>query len=222
MFVLQNRSSLKCPNIHRKISVLGSLFNEVAGLQTWNFIKRWLKYRCFPVNVVNFLRTAFSIEHHWWLLLLRSKGKNFKWKKKIKTFHLNYTCNYVNIRTDCPFSLTFSSNFLFFDSILCFYFLQTEKYIFLHLLVFSEAGIESCSVKQLFGKIEPKLSIFFYKTGVSFQYSLLNKKVYKYIKSEILCRYSSRVMVVKSILHCNWTTIFLSQLWMAASDHLFN
>ena len=138
------------------------------GLQTWNFVKKWLRYRCFPVNVVNILRTAFSIEHHWWLLLLRSKGKNFKWKKKIKTFHLNYTCNYVNIRTDCPFSLTFSSNFLSFDSILCFYFLQTEKYIFLHLLVFSEAGIENYSVKQLFGKIEPKLLIFFTKLELVF------------------------------------------------------
>ena len=205
--------------------MLGSLFNKVAGLQTWNFIKKGLKYRYFPVNVVNFLRIAFSIEHHWWLLLIRSEEKIFKWKKKLKTFYLNYTCNYVNIRTDRPFSLTFSSNFLSFDAdmfiFLCFYFLQIEKYLFLHLLVFSEAA-KSCSVKQLFGKIEPILFFFFYKTGVSFLYSLLNKKVYKCIKSEILCRYSSRVMVIKSILQCNWTTTFLSQLWMAASDHLFN
>ena len=42
-------------------------------------------------------------------------GKIFKWKKKMKTFHLNSTCNYVNIRTAHSFSLTFSSNFLSFD-----------------------------------------------------------------------------------------------------------
>ena len=132
MFVLQNRTSLKCPNIHRKISVLGSLFNEVAGLQTWNFIKRWLKYRCFPVNVVNFLRTAFSIEHHWWLLLIRSEEKKFKSNKKMKTFHLNYTWIYVNIRTDRPISLTFSSIFLSFDSdlfILCVFISYKLKYV---------------------------------------------------------------------------------------------
>ena len=43
--------------------MLDSLFNEAAGLQTNNFIKMWLQQRCFPVNVANFLRTAFSIEH---------------------------------------------------------------------------------------------------------------------------------------------------------------
>ena len=55
----------------------------------------------------------------------------------------------------------------------------------LHLLVHSEAGIESYSVEQLFGKIQLIVN-FFYKIGVSFQYSLLNKKVYKFIKSKIL------------------------------------
>ena len=87
-------------------------------------------------------------------------------------------------------------------SFLCFHLLETEKYLLLHLLVSSEVGIESCSVKQLFSKIQPKLLIFFYKTRVSFQYSLLNKKVYKHIKSEILCGYPSRVMVKKSVLQC--------------------
>ena len=51
----------------------------------------------------------------------------------------------------------------------------------------------------------------FYKIGVSFQHSLLNKKVDKYIKSEILRRYSSSVMVKKFILQLYRTTTFLSQ-----------
>ena len=126
-----------------------------------------------------------------------------------------------------PFFSYFFFEFSFFWFLrvhfLCFYFVwQTEKYLVLHLLVYSEAGIESCSVKQLFGKIQLKSLIFFYKIGVSFQYSLLNKKVYKFIKNEILDRYFSKAIVKRSILHLNRTTIFLAQLWMAASNHLFN
>ena len=39
--------------------VLVSLFNKVAGLQACNVIKKRLQHRCFPVNMVKFLRTAF-------------------------------------------------------------------------------------------------------------------------------------------------------------------
>ena len=97
--VIQNRSSLKCLNIHRKTPELDSLFNKVRSLQTSNFVKKWLQRRCFPENVVNFLRTYFSIEHPQWLLsrLLereeeesveqRSEETFSKWKKKMKTFH---------------------------------------------------------------------------------------------------------------------------------------
>ena len=125
-------------------------------------------------------------------------------KEENENISFKFYLQLLNIRTAHPFSLTSSSNFLSFDSCMLVFrvFISYKlKNIFLHLLVYSEAGIESSSVKQLFGKIEPKLSKnFFYQTGVSFQYSLLNKKVYKYIKSEILCSYSSRVMVIKSIL----------------------
>ena len=37
---------------------VGVPFNKVAGLQGCNFIKKRLEYRCFPVNIANFLRTA--------------------------------------------------------------------------------------------------------------------------------------------------------------------
>ena len=146
----------------------------------------------------------------------RREEKIFKWKKKMKTFHLTSTCkfwcklkqkckyNYVNIRTAHPLSLKFSTNFLSFDScvfIFCVFISDKLKNIsLLHLLVYS--GIESCSVKQLLGKT---LEL------VSFQYSLLNKKVYKYIKSEILRRYSSSVMVKASILQLYKTAAFLAQ-----------
>ena len=47
--VLQNRYSQKFHYIHRKTSVLESLF-----------IKKKLQHRCFPVNIAKFLRTDFS------------------------------------------------------------------------------------------------------------------------------------------------------------------
>ena len=31
-------------------------------------IKKSLKHRCFPMNIVTFLRTRFFTEHLWWLL----------------------------------------------------------------------------------------------------------------------------------------------------------
>ena len=38
--VLQNRCSYKFPNIHKKISVLETIFNKVTGLKACNFIKK--------------------------------------------------------------------------------------------------------------------------------------------------------------------------------------
>ena len=45
-----------------------SFFNKVAG-QACNFIKKRVWHSCFPVNFVKFLRTLFSIEYVWWLLM---------------------------------------------------------------------------------------------------------------------------------------------------------
>ena len=36
--------------------MLASLFNKVAGLQVWIFIKKRLQHRYFPVNIAKFLR----------------------------------------------------------------------------------------------------------------------------------------------------------------------
>ena len=54
---------LKICNIHKKTPVLEPLFN--------NFIKNRPQHnRCFHVNIAKFLRTAFTIEHLRWLLLI--------------------------------------------------------------------------------------------------------------------------------------------------------
>ena len=45
---------VKVCNIHRKTPVLESLFNEVACLETCNFIKKRFQHRCFPMNIAKF------------------------------------------------------------------------------------------------------------------------------------------------------------------------
>ena len=49
-------------NIHKKAPVLDSPFNKVAGLKACNFIEMRIYRKCFPVNIVKFLRTYFE-EH---------------------------------------------------------------------------------------------------------------------------------------------------------------
>ena len=58
-------------SLFRRIySPLGScLFNKVADLKACNFLKNRLWHARFPANIAKLLRTAFSIENLWWLLL---------------------------------------------------------------------------------------------------------------------------------------------------------
>ena len=44
----------KFRNIHRKTTVLESLFIKVAGIQPCKFIEKRLQRRCFPVHIENF------------------------------------------------------------------------------------------------------------------------------------------------------------------------
>ena len=46
--------------IHKKAPGLESFFNNVASLQTSNFIKKRLQHSCFPMNIAKFLRTPTS------------------------------------------------------------------------------------------------------------------------------------------------------------------
>ena len=57
--ILQNRLSEKFCKFLRKIFVLQSLFNKVAGLKTCNFINKRLQHKCFLVKFAKFLRTPF-------------------------------------------------------------------------------------------------------------------------------------------------------------------
>ena len=109
----------------------------------------------------------------------------------------------------CKFSFLWLLRVHFF----MFSFLTSKKYLLLHLLAYSEAGRH----RELFRKTAGRQDItktvnFFLQNWSCLQCSLLNKKVDKYIKSEILPRYSSRVMVKKFIWQIYGATTFLAVL----------
>ena len=99
----------------------------------------------------------------------KEQGKNFQMKEKNENISFNLylqglvlvkmkmqiqLCKYQNCSPFFSYFFLLCS-FLSFLCVhfLCFDFWQTEKYILLHLLVYSEAGIENWFVKQLFSKI---------------------------------------------------------------------
>ena len=68
--VLQNHCSQKFCKIHWKTSMLESFFNKVAVFKTWNFIKKTIQQRYFPVNFPKFLITPFLQNISGWLFFL--------------------------------------------------------------------------------------------------------------------------------------------------------
>ena len=116
--------------------MLEYLFKNVAGLEARKSIKRRLQRRCFPVNIAKFLRTIFSIEHIWWLLLEFSINlfrKATFWKKLIfqkAIFRITYFFwgavfleQLLFQKTLPPIAATFSEELLFYNTFseeLCF------------------------------------------------------------------------------------------------------
>ena len=60
-------------------------FNKVAGIKpAVTLLKKRLRHWRFPVNFANFLRTPFSVEHLWWLLLSVVMSRSFIfWEKSL-------------------------------------------------------------------------------------------------------------------------------------------
>ena len=65
--------------------MLASLFNKVTELKVCNFIKKRLQRRCFSVNIAEFLRTAFYMEHLQ-RLHLKTQGKDPRKKHQKNRF----------------------------------------------------------------------------------------------------------------------------------------
>ena len=106
---MEIKFSEKFRNIHRKTSVLESLFNKVTGLQACNFTKKRLQHRRFPENIANYfekhLRTAASDSsyrlHKNWIKLFRNQnGLLFLLKHKMTLFYL-LSFVFIRFNTRC-------------------------------------------------------------------------------------------------------------------------
>ena len=73
---------LKFSKISQENTCVGVFFNKVTGLQTCNFLKKRLQYRCFRVKFPKFLITSFFIEHLRWLLLGTGIHYNTKFSER--------------------------------------------------------------------------------------------------------------------------------------------
>ena len=62
--ISQNSHENTCPRVSFLIKLQGS------GLRPATLSKKRLWNRCFPANFAKFLRTSFSTEYLWWLLLI--------------------------------------------------------------------------------------------------------------------------------------------------------
>ena len=70
--VLQQMNNHSRSQMFIKIGVLKifAIFTgKLPDLKAFNFIKKRLQHRCFPVNYAKSLTPVFLIEHLWWLLL---------------------------------------------------------------------------------------------------------------------------------------------------------
>ena len=61
--VFQNRCLQQFLSIHRKTPALESLFNKLAGLKVFNFIKKRLQTQVFSCKYYEIFKNSFFIEH---------------------------------------------------------------------------------------------------------------------------------------------------------------
>ena len=105
-------NSYKVRNIHRKTSVLESLFNKFIGLQACNFTKKRLQHRRFPVNIANFKNTYFE--------------KHLRTADSDSSYILHTKLNKIIQEADWPSRLAFC----FFWNIKSLYFTYSHSYSF--------------------------------------------------------------------------------------------
>ena len=68
--MFSNRCFFKFSKIHEETSLLESLFNNIAGFNVWNFIKKRIWHSYLPVNFPQFFTKPYLQNITWWLLLL--------------------------------------------------------------------------------------------------------------------------------------------------------
>ena len=105
-------NSYKVRNIHRKTSVLESLFNKFIGLQVCNFAKKRLQHRRFPVNIANFKNNYF--------------GKHLRTAHSDSSYILHTKLNKIVQEADWPSRLAFCFSW----NIKSLYFTYSHSYSF--------------------------------------------------------------------------------------------
>ena len=55
-------------------------FNKVAGLRPATLLKKRIWHRCFPLNIVKFLRTPLVTASHYWEIKKDSKNQTAPWQ----------------------------------------------------------------------------------------------------------------------------------------------
>ena len=106
---------LKFCNVHRKIPVLGFLFNKYLDFKACSFIKKRLQRRCFPVKFAKILSTPFFAEHIRSLLLEISYELSlyYIWERSMVSF---YQCLFHFIACVSFLSISHFFSYLFVDS----------------------------------------------------------------------------------------------------------
>ena len=119
---------LKIVQYLRETPVLESLFNTVAGHQAFNFIRKRLQHRYFPVNIAKLYKSSFFIEQPRWRLLFEGEGA-------IQEYCICDPKDYVNRRLYDFKSMARICNFtLKIICLLCFPQLLQRSYILEHLI----------------------------------------------------------------------------------------
>ena len=118
-----------CP---QEASVLVFLLKKVAVLKACNLIKKRRQFRCFPLNIAEFLRTAIFIEHRdgcFWQpyhSTIKSDGVYVLWFRASTCFRF-WSKTYTNV-AQIILTITWQNNFFLawidwsraFDFRICF------------------------------------------------------------------------------------------------------
>ena len=68
--------------------MLESLFNKVAGWKAYNFIKKRLQHRCFPVNIAKIFKNTYLEKHLQMTAFVNSRSAIFQ-ESLVLPFKLN-------------------------------------------------------------------------------------------------------------------------------------
>ena len=105
----------------------------------------------FSCECFGFFKNSFFYRTPLVVAFNKKQGKNFQIKEENENILFKFYLKLWKYYNCSPFFFYFFFKFSFFWLLrvhfLCFHFLQTEKYLLLYLLVYSEASIESCSAK---------------------------------------------------------------------------